>query len=675
MNDKRGLAPVGWHIPTIYEFETFLKVILKDGNSLKAIGQGTESGIIENSSGFSSLFAGRRIPQNDFILLGKRVCFWSSMEFNPLTAYDVFFSNDKVGVRFEYRPKECGHSVRCLMGEKDTSEIKPKYKAVLDTTFDNGSKIIINELTSKEVNDLTVLGKLWGFLKYYHPMASKGDINWDYELFRIMPTVLKSNSKEERNKIFLEWINSLGGIKEKQEPLKIDPSKIKLMPDLKWTQDESELGKEITSHLKEITIAKRDSNNYYLGFYDNIAPTFGHEHPYKKMTFPDTGFRLLTLYRYWNSIQYYFPYKYLIGDDWNQVLRDFIPKFIKASNALDFRLTIHKLIAKINDSHGFISGNERVLSEYLGKYRVACNISFIENKAVVTEIYTKLDSTVQLKIGDIILKVNGESVDEIVQRKLPIYPASNHPTKLRNIAPDILRSNNESISVTFSRQGEIKTENIKGINAVNISTMPKIQKKSWAMFDNNIGYIYTGTINNSELPEIMKSFQSCKGIIIDLRCYPSDNLYFLCDEYLLPAPVQHAKFSHTTFEMPGLFFFENPQTVGKNNPDYYKGKIIIIVNETSQSSAEYHAMQFKTTPRATIIGSTTAGADGDIARITLPGGINTSFSSLGVYYPDGRETQRVGIVPDIEVKPTIKGTIEGRDELLEKAIQIIINEK
>ena len=47
------------------------------------------------------------------------------------------------------------------------------------------------------------------------------------------------------------------------------------------------------------------------------------------------------------------------------------------------------------------------------------------------------------------------------------------------------------------------------------------------------------------------------------------------------------------------------------------------------------------------------------------------ISGIGVYYPDGTETQRVGIVPDIEVKSTIEGIKKGKDELLEKAIEII----
>jgi len=75
-----------------------------------------------------------------------------------------------------------------------------------------------------------------------------------------------------------------------------------------------------------------------------------------------------------------------------------------------------------------------------------------------------------------------------------------------------------------------------------------------------------------------------------------------------------------------------------------------------------------------IIGSQTQGADGNVSLIPLPGGLKTGISGLGVYYPDGRGTQRIGIVPDIEVKTTIQGIREGRDELLEKAIELVQKE-
>ena len=72
-----------------------------------------------------------------------------------------------------------------------------------------------------------------------------------------------------------------------------------------------------------------------------------------------------------------------------------------------------------------------------------------------------------------------------------------------------------------------------------------------------------------------------------------------------------------------------------------------------------------------MIGSQTAGTDGNASQVVLPGGLGTIISGLGVYYPDGTETQRMGIVPDIEVKRTIQGVREQRDELLEKAIELI----
>ena len=52
-----------------------------------------------------------------------------------------------------------------------------------------------------------------------------------------------------------------------------------------------------------------------------------------------------------------------------------------------------------------------------------------------------------------------------------------------------------------------------------------------------------------------------------------------------------------------------------------------------------------------------------------------SISDIGVYNPDGTETQRIGIIPDIEIKPTIKGIRAGKDELVEKAIELINADK
>ncbi len=106
----------------------------------------------------------------------------------------------------------------------------------------------------------------------------------------------------------------------------------------------------------------------------------------------------------------------------------------------------------------------------------------------------------------------------------------------------------------------------------------------------------------------------------------------------------------------------------------YKGKLIVLVNELSVSQSEYTAMAFRAGDNTTIVGSTTAGADGNVSPIQLPGGLRTMISGIGVYYPNGEETQRVGIVPDIKVTPTVAGIRKGKDEVLEKAIEVILQQ-
>jgi C-terminal processing protease CtpA/Prc len=118
-----------------------------------------------------------------------------------------------------------------------------------------------------------------------------------------------------------------------------------------------------------------------------------------------------------------------------------------------------------------------------------------------------------------------------------------------------------------------------------------------------------------------------------------------------------------------MFNIKEPIYAGKKNSEYFKGKVVILVNEQTQSSAEFHSMAFRRSPNAIVMGSTTAGADGNVSGLYLPGNLYTMFSGISILNPDDTETQRVGIVPDIEVKRTVEGIKAGKDELLIKALE------
>ena len=105
--------------------------------------------------------------------------------------------------------------------------------------------------------------------------------------------------------------------------------------------------------------------------------------------------------------------------------------------------------------------------------------------------------------------------------------------------------------------------------------------------------------------------------------------------------------------------------------DEYTGKIVLLIDERSSSQSEFTTMALRQSPNAVVVGSPSLGADGDRVKLSLPGQLTFYMSGLGVYTPDNEQTQRCGLSPDIECRPTIEGLQSGRDELIEKAVEII----
>src|SRR5204863_3768240 len=64
------------------------------------------------------------------------------------------------------------------------------------------------------------------------------------------------------------------------------------------------------------------------------------DNPHPEMTFPSEEYRLLALFRFWNVINYYFPYKHLTDKPWGTVLTDFIPRFLENKNRLEYEMTV-----------------------------------------------------------------------------------------------------------------------------------------------------------------------------------------------------------------------------------------------------------------------------------------------------------------------------------------------
>jgi hypothetical protein len=263
----------------------------------------------------------------------------------------------------------------------------------------------------------------------------------------------------------------------------------------------------------------------------------------------------------------------------------------------------------------------------------------------------------------------------MVKNNLVLTPASNYETQLRDMPYRILRSDRDSLKLDIIRDGKMFSSTVHCIETDKINIFlrfnPNPNDSSYKIINGNIGYLFPGRYHNSQLPDIKDSFKNTKGLIIDMRTYPSEFMPFTFGQYIKPASSPFVKFTSGDVNYPGIFRYTPLLSNGEPNTAYYKGPIVELVNSITQSQAEYTTMAFQTAPDITVIGSITAGADGNVSPIYLPGGILTMISGIGVFYPDGTETQRKGIKIDIVVRPSIEGIKKGKDELLERAIEII----
>ena len=176
---------------------------------------------------------------------------------------------------------------------------------------------------------------------------------------------------------------------------------------------------------------------------------------------------------------------------------------------------------------------------------------------------------------------------------------------------------------------------------------------------------------------MFRFFKDTKAIIFDIRNYPKGTAWTIAPRLTtVRKPAVKFHYPFITYEnilggendfMAESFFTVIPDTA----KPVYRGKIIVLCNESTQSQAEYSIMMLQGATDVTVIGSQTAGADGNVTSLILPGNYRTSFSGLEILYPDGRQTQRSGIRVDIQVEPTVKGLQSGRDEVLERAVEFL----
>ncbi|WP_052694995.1 hypothetical protein [Hymenobacter sp. AT01-02] len=136
-----------------------------------------------------------------------------------------------------------------------------------------------------------------------------------------------------------------------------------------------------------------------------------------------------------------------------------------------------------------------MLTDYRGNYTVPVSIQFVQQQAVVAKLRptTQAAPTV-LQPGDIITTVDGEIVADWVKARQPIFPASNQPTQLRNMAGMLLRGNTPTVRLGIIRNGKASTLDVNRVSLSSLTppTQTAATDSSHRFLRPDVGYLTLG---------------------------------------------------------------------------------------------------------------------------------------------------------------------------------------
>ena len=488
--------------------------------------------------------------------------------------------------------------------------------------------------TNNEQKFLSEYCKIWGFVKYnYIYKHSKYD--WDEYCLNSIREITKNPSLSTFNNTVA---NSLDVVKLNNESTINKKTNIDT---LLFNDNNKNLLSKI---LKTETV----KNKKYMAdnfFSQNRVPKFRNEKSYTKGEILLPEYRLLALFRFWNVINYYYP---TLDNtyNWDQVLYNYIPKFIEADTKVKYHYLMLEFNALLRDSH-----STYIRSCVLHKYnKEIYPIEFDYTDDITTISYIYYGS--KQYISDTVIRLNNKSIT-YVRDSLHKYISASTKGYLETTTNGFMKMGyRDTLFVTLKNGKTISIPSITTINRERYfkEWMKRHRTDSVVKVGSVVYFSRIDAFKSKKEVKKMLSSSEVSTIIIDLRKVDSDIkkanyiIKFLSKKYCIPnSPTMILTFPD--WKNPGNFVPKTYKT-DKDCKNKTDKKIILIIDENTQSHMETFVMNLQQSTVTSTIGSISSGANGVITDIEMPDGIRITFTSLGVYFPSGECLQRRGIIPD-----------------------------
>ncbi len=405
------------------------------------------------------------------------------------------------------------------------------------------------------------------------------------------------------------------------------------------------------------------------------APLIGEslvELPWSLGTTLDHEERLLGLFKLWSAIRYFYPFPEMIDGNWDDALGKFIPRVNVAGDDRAYYYELQHMLARINDGHALLDAQLPV------QYRPPIEIREIEGQAVITRIDRgqSLGSPdlANLEVGMIIVRVDGRPVMELIAEGLVRIPSATDQHRRYLAFARLLtgqRSTDVRLEVASSPNEDSRTVTLSRTHLTLSSDPSPVSCR----LEGGVGFIDLARIDKEGFEQAIGEFSSCEGLVLDLRGYPSSVGIGMVLDYLTDDETSISGWAHVP-----VVYSPDPRKRGwkmeaqrlePGSIDAYEGEVVILTNASAGSAAEWLLICLESTACVTIVGEPTAGTTGDITFVEIPGPAYAGFTGMKVLHGDGSPIQGIGILPDVEVHPTIQGIREGRDEILERGLEVL----
>ncbi len=393
--------------------------------------------------------------------------------------------------------------------------------------------------------------------------------------------------------------------------------------------------------------------------------------------------------RLWSTVKYNFANFDLVPElNWNSILTEYLPKVMTDQSNNEYALLLTECVAQLRDGHTSVRSK---WGNGLSTARPPLRIRSVGGKAIVTEIAkTEEIKASAIKPGDEITHVDERPVREILEKK--IYPyifASTPQGRDLKAYPRILQGAKEStVSLTIQTSGGEERKVSLTRKANSKSLLPRrIRPPNFEYRDmgDGLAYVALNTFGTDkvvdEFNEKFNEIRNAKGLVIDVRENGGGSsrhghaiIARLIDK-AIPATRWKTPQYRAAFRAWGRdeeWYDGGHKMINPETDTPFPGPVVVLIGPETNSAAEDFVVPLHSAGRATVVGQKSRGSTGQPLQFSfLDGKISGRVCTKRDQYPDGREFVGVGIIPDIEVHPTIEDVINDRDVVLEKGIAVL----